>query len=313
MKRRINKNSRPKNPVFKVQEDDTLLNFLINNLEGKSRTNIKRLLSERQILINGTVHTHFKSPLVKGDSVEILYAKVRGQEIKGLKIVFEDDEIIVVDKESGLLSMATDKERKKTAYEILKNYVKERDELNKIFIVHRLDRDTSGVMIFAKTAGMQQKLQSNWSAVVRERTYVAVVEGRVAKDEDTISSYLKENSVFVSYSSDTPVEGGKLAVSNYKVVKRSPAYSMVEVKLDTGRKNQIRVHMKELGHPIIGDVKYGAKKNPIKRLGLHAMNIIFKHPTTGKMLEFVSPVPPRFNEMFKATKNNKNNKKKKKR
>jgi 23S rRNA pseudouridine1911/1915/1917 synthase len=301
MKRSIKKSSRTKNPVLEVKEDDTLLNFLINNLEGKSRTNIKRLLSERQILINGAVYTHFNSSLKKGDKVEILYAKVRGQEIKGLKIVFEDDELIVADKESGLLSMATNKERKKTAYEILKNHVKERDESNKIFIVHRLDKDTSGVMIFAKTPEMQQKLQSNWSAVVRERTYVAVVEGKVAKDKDTISSYLKENAVFVSYSSEKPIEGGKLAVSNYRVVKRSSAYSMVEVKLDTGRKNQIRVHMSDLGHPIIGDAKYGAKKNPIRRLGLHAMNIVFKHPTTGKMLEFVSPVPPRFNEMFKTT------------
>lgn len=310
MKKHIKKNVRSKNPVIKVSEDDTLLNFLINNLQGKSRTNIKRLLSERQILINGAVHTHFATELKKGDSVEILYAKVRGSEIKGLKIVFEDDEIIVADKESGLLSMATDKERKKTAYEILKNYVKERDESNKIFIVHRLDRDTSGVMIFAKTAEMQQKLQSNWSAVVRERTYVAVVEGRVQNNEDTISSYLKENSAFVSFSSEKPIEGAKLAVSNYKVVKRSPAYSMVEVKLDTGRKNQIRVHMSDLGHPIIGDVKYGAKKNPIKRLGLHAMNIVFKHPTSGKMLEFVSPVPPKFNEMFKATVNKRSKKRK---
>ena len=291
-----------KNAILKVDEDGQLLEFLLKKLQGKSRTNVKRLLSERQILINGIVTTQFNAPLVKGDFIEIMYGKVRGQKITGLKIVFEDDDIIVVDKESGVLSMATDKERNKTAYNILKNYLKEKNPKNKVFIVHRLDRDTSGVMIFAKNEEMQQKLQSNWSEIVRERTYVAVVEGRVAKDEDTISSYLKENSVFVSYSSPSPENGGKLAVSNYKVVRRRPGFSMVEVRLDTGRKNQIRVHMKDLGHPIIGDAKYGSKKNPIRRLGLHAKNIIFQHPKTGRILEFVSPVPVKFQQMFELKK-----------
>ena len=291
-----------KNAILKVDEDSLLLEFLLKKLEGKSRTNVKRLLSERQILINGIVTTQFNAPLVKGDSIEIIYGKIRGQKITGLKIVFEDDDIIVVDKESGVLSMATDKERNKTAYNILKNYLKEKNPKNKVFIVHRLDRDTSGVMIFAKNEEMQQKLQSNWSEIVRERTYVAIVEGRVAKDEDTISSYLKENSVFVSYSSPTSENGGKLAVSNYKVVRRRPGFSMVEVKLDTGRKNQIRVHMKDLGHPIIGDAKYGSKKNPIRRLGLHAKNIIFQHPKTGRVLEFVSPIPVKFQQMFELKK-----------
>ncbi len=291
-----------KNAILKVDENGQLLEFLLKKLQGKSRTNVKRLLSERQILINGIVTTQFNAPLVKGDSIEIMYGKVRGQKITGLKIVFEDDDIIVVDKESGVLSMATDKERNKTAYNILKNYLKEKNPKNKVFIVHRLDRDTSGVMIFARNEEMQQKLQSNWSEIVRERTYVAVVEGRVAKDEDTISSYLKENSVFVSYSSPSPENGGKLAVSNYKVVRRRPGFSMVEVRLDTGRKNQIRVHMKDLGHPIIGDAKYGSKKNPIRRLGLHAKNIIFQHPKTGRVLEFVSPVPVKFQQMFELKK-----------
>ena len=291
-----------KNVILKVDEDSLLLEFLLKKLDGKSRTNVKRLLSERQILINGIVSTQFNTPLVKGDFIEIIYGKIRGQRITGLKIVFEDDDIIAVDKESGVLSMATDKERDKTAYNALKIYLKEKNPNNKVFIVHRLDRDTSGVMIFAKNEGMQQKLQSNWSEIVRERTYVAIVEGRVTKDEDTISSYLKENSVFVSYSSATSENGGKLAVSNYKVIRRRPGFSMVEVKLDTGRKNQIRVHMKDLGHPIIGDTKYGSKKNPIRRLGLHAKNIIFKHPKTGKVLEFVSPIPGKFQQMFELKK-----------
>lgn len=298
MKKPIKKPYR-KNPTITVAENTELLAFLIEKLEGQSRTNIKKLLSERQILVNGIVYTQFNQPLVKGDKVEILYTKIRGQKIVGLKIVYEDDELLVVDKEPGILSISTDKEREKTAYSTLKAYLKEKNQMNKIFIVHRLDRETSGVMIFAKSEEMQQKLQANWSEIVLERMYVAIVEGRVAKDEDVIESYLKENSVFVTTSSNTDKFGGKLAISNYKVVKRSPAFSMVEVKIDTGRKNQIRVHMQDLGHPIVGDTKYGSKKNPLNRVGLHAKNIIFKHPKTGKIMEFISPLPTRFNEMFK--------------
>lgn len=301
MKKKYNKHFR-KNPVINVTENIELLEFLIQNLESQSRTNIKKLMSERQILINGVVHTQFNHPLVKGDKVEILYTKVRGQKITGLKIIFEDDDIIVVDKESGVLSMSTDKEREKTAYSTIRAYLKEKNPMNKVFIVHRLDRDTSGVMIFAKSEEMQQKLQTKWSEIVTERMYVAIVEGRVEKSEDTIQSYLKENSVFVITSSNTDAFGGKLAISNYKVVAKSPAFTMLEVKIETGRKNQIRVHMQDIGHPIIGDSKYGSKKNPLARLGLHAKTIIFKHPKTGKILEFVSPIPTRFSEMFKIKK-----------
>ena len=301
--KKINKKPYKKNPVINVSQNCQLLDFLIEKLIGQSRTNIKKLLSERQILVNGVVYTQFNHSLVQGDKVEIIYTKVRGQKITGLKIIFEDDDIIVIDKDSGVLSMSTDKERDKTAYSTLKAYLKEKNPENKIFIVHRLDRDTSGVMIFAKNEAMQQKLQTNWSEIVTERMYVAIVQGRVEKDEDTISSYLKENSVFVSTSSNTDKFGGKLAVSNYKVVKRSPAFSFVEVKIETGRKNQIRVHMQDLGHPIVGDSKYGSKKNPLGRLGLHAKTIVFKHPKTGKIMEFISPVPPKFTSMFKSQKN----------
>ncbi len=299
MKKKIKKNFNKKNPSYYVKDAITLMEFLTTTLQGQSRTNIKSLLSERQILVNGVVHTHFAHPLEKGDKVEILYTKIRGSQIKGLKIVFEDDDLIVIDKESGILSMATDKEREKTAYSIIKTYLKEKNPLNKVFIVHRLDRDTSGVMILAKSEEMQQKLQTHWADIVTERTYIAIVEGRVEKSEDTIKSYLRENSVFVTVSDNSDIFGGKLAISHYKVLAKSPAFTMVEVKIDTGRKNQIRAHMKEIGYPIIGDPKYGAKKNPLGRLGLHAKNIVFVHPKTGKTLEFISPVPARFSEMFK--------------
>ncbi len=299
MKKKIKKNFNKKNPSYYVKESTTLMEFLELTLQGQSRTNIKRLLSERQILVNGAVHTHFAYILSKGDKIEVLFTKVRGQNMKGIKVVYEDDDIIVVDKESGILSMSTDKERDKTAYEMVKRYLKDKNPQNKVFIVHRLDRDTSGVMIFAKSEDIQQKLQSDWSNLVIERKYVAIVEGRVEKSEDTIESYLRENSVFVTVSSKTDEFGGKLAISHYKVIGKSPAFTMLEVKIDTGRKNQIRVHMQDLGHPIIGDSKYGSKKSPLARLGLHAKTITFVHPKTGKTLEFISPVPVRFSEMFK--------------
>lgn len=305
MRKKLNKPVVKKNPSYYVKENSELLEFLISNLKGQSRTNIKKLLSERQILVNGAVHTHFAHVLNKGDKVEILYTKVRGQKMKGIKVVYEDDDIIVVDKESGILSMATDKEREKTAYEMVKRYLKDKNPQNKVFIVHRLDRDTSGVMIFAKNEEMQQKLQSDWSNLVTERKYIAIVEGRVEKMEDTIESYLRENSVFITISSKTDEFGGKLAVSHYKVIDKSPAFSMLEVKIDTGRKNQIRAHMKDLGHPIVGDSKYGAKKNPLGRLGLHAKTINFVHPKSGKTLEFISPMPARFGDMFKKRKDKK--------
>lgn len=299
-----NSNKKPhrKNVIFKATENSELMKFLLEKLKGQSRTNIKKLLSEKQILVNNILSSQFNQPIVIGDTIEIMYNKVRGTEITGLKIIYEDADIIVIDKEAGVLSIATDNEREKTAYNTLKVYLKERDPNNKIFVVHRLDRDTSGVMIYAKNAETQHKLQTNWSDIVTERMYVAVVEGKVPKDEDTIISYLKENSALVTVSTPTEVPGSKKAISNYKVIKRSHAFSLVEVKIETGRKNQIRVHMQDLGHPIIGDSKYSSTKNPLSRLGLHARTIVFKHPKTGEILHFNSPTPVKFIGMFKVSK-----------
>lgn len=201
-----------------------------------------------------------------------------------------------------MLSIATDKEREKTAYNIVKEYIKAKNPNEKLFIVHRLDRGTSGVMIFAKTEGMQQVLQTNWQNFVKERKYVAVVEGRVEKDRDTLISYLKENSAMVTFSSPTEIEGSKKAITHYEVLKRSRGYSLVEADIETGRKNQIRVHMQSIGHSIIGDKKYGAKTNPLRRLGLHARTIVFKHPRTNKILSFETKIPTRFSAMFKVSK-----------
>lgn len=288
-----------RNLTFKVKEQNELMKFLIENLPNKNRNNIKSLLKNKQVLVDGAAISQFNHPLNPGQEVMITESRFSDKDMKGIKVVYEDEYLIAVEKASGILSIATDKEREKTAYNIVKNYVKSRNPLEKLFIVHRLDRETSGVMIFAKTEEMQQILQTNWQKMVLERTYVAVVEGKVEKNSDTIVSYLKENSAFVTFSSDKEIEGSKKAITHYTVLKRSKGFSLVEANIETGRKNQIRVHMQSLGHSVVGDKKYGATTNPLGRLGLHAKSIIFKHPKTGKILSFQTGIPAKFSGMFK--------------
>lgn len=288
-----------RNLTFKVKEQNELMKFLIENLPNKNRNNIKSLLKNKQVLVDGVAISQFNHPLNPGQEVMITESRFSDKDMKGIKVVYEDEYLIAVEKASGILSIATDKEREKTAYNIVKNYVKSRNPLEKLFIVHRLDRETSGVMIFAKTEEMQQILQTNWQKMVLERTYVAVVEGKVEKNNDTIVSYLKENSAFVTFSSDKEIEGSKKAITHYTVLKRSKGFSLVEANIETGRKNQIRVHMQSLGHSVVGDKKYGATTNPLGRLGLHAKSIIFKHPKTGKVLSFQTGIPAKFSGMFK--------------
>lgn len=288
-----------RNLTFKVKEQNELMKFLIENLPNKNRNNIKSLLKNKQVLVDGAAISQFNHPLNPGEEVMITESRFSDKDMKGIKVVYEDEYLIAIEKASGILSIATDKEREKTAYNIVKNYVKSRNPLEKLFIVHRLDRETSGVMIFAKTEEMQQLLQTNWQKMVLERTYVAVVEGKVEKNSDTIISYLKENSAFVTFSSDKEIEGSKKAITHYTVLKRSKGFSLVEANIETGRKNQIRVHMQSLGHSVVGDKKYGAATNPLGRLGLHAKSIIFKHPKTGKVLSFQTGIPAKFSGMFK--------------
>jgi len=301
----INKNNNGKSRVttLKVEENIELMKFLVEKLPGKSRNNIKSLLVHRQIKVGAKTISQYNHLLEAGNVVEVQWAKTRtgSSDKSGVEILFEDDHVIVIAKDTGLLSMGTDKEQEKTAYNILKEHVKISDPANKIFIVHRLDRDTSGVMMFAKTAEAQQIMQSNWKKLVQERTYVALVEGKIQKDSETLISWLKENKALVTYSSPTD-NGGQKAVTHYKVLRRSKGYSLAEVKIATGRKNQIRIHMKELGHPIIGDKKYGASGSPIKRLGLHALVLAFKHPITNEILRFETRIPKKFTDLFKHAK-----------
>ncbi|MBR3609711.1 MAG: RNA pseudouridine synthase, partial [Bacteroidales bacterium] len=210
-----------------------------------------------------------------------------------IKIVYEDEYIIVANKGYGLLSVSSDRIKEKTAYHILSDYLKEDNPSAKLFVIHRLDRDTSGLIMFAKSEEVQFKLQHSWNEMVLDRRYVAVISGHIDPAEGEISSYLAENSVHHVYSTSDK-ENGQFALTKYKTLQKNSRLSLVEVQLATGRKNQIRVHMSESGHPIAGDKRYGSKENPLGRLSLHAFRLRFVHPITRQDMLFETPIPPQF-------------------
>jgi len=216
-----------------------------------------------------------------------------------IKIVFEDDDIIIVNKPNGLLTMSTGRSDEVTMYTLLTDYVRRRNPRARIFIVHRLDRDTSGLLIFAKTPDTKYALQDNWDEAVQERRYVAVTEGVPEKPEGTVVSWLKENLKSFMVTSSPTDNGGQKAITHYKVLKSNGKYALVEFELETGRKNQIRVHASSALHtPIAGDRKYGASGSPLNRLALHAESIKFKHPWTGETISFATGVPKLFKSLF---------------
>lgn len=250
-------------------------------------------------MVGDTVVTQYNHPLQSGQEVIVNWSLVRDQaHIKGLKVIYEDSELIVINKPAGLLSIASDSEKQNTAYHQLTDYVRINDPNNRIFIVHRLDRDTSGIMLFAKNEAIKHLLQDAWKELVTDRAYVAVVEGRVTKQTDKIKSWLLETKTKMMYSGSKPGDGLE-AITHYKMLQANDKYSLLEIRLETGRKNQIRVHMKDIGHSIIGDKKYGSTTNPIGRLGLHAHILAFHHPVTGEIMRFETEVPKTFARLFK--------------
>ena len=293
-KKTDSKDSKPKKNIFSVIESSELMKFLVEQMPDKSRTTIKSFLLHRQVSVDDQFVTQFNYQLRQGQQVKVNFGKI--QEIvryKGLKILYEDADIIVIDKEPRLLSIATEKERKETAYFILTEHVRKANRNNRVFIVHRLDKDASGVMMFAKSINVQEIMQRNWQQNIVDRRYSVLVEGKMETDEGTHISWLKESSALIMYSYKWD-NGGQKAITHYKVLSKNDDYSLLEVKIDTGRKNQIRVHMKDLNHSIVGDKKYGSTQNPIKRMGLHAMSLEFTHPITNENLKFESPVPKSF-------------------
>ncbi len=274
-----------------------LLPVLMTLCPDRKRTTVKDWLKLGQIMLNGAVVTQFNAEVRPGDRIDINTSR-QWQVFSNprLRIVYEDDDIIVVDKGYGLLSMGNDRVKTGTAYSLLKDYVKRKAPRNKIFIVHRLDQHTSGLMMFAKNIEAKNAMQHNWNNMVIDRRYAAIVEGRPEQNEGEVRSLLAENSEHVVYSTDDPATG-KLAITRWKALKSRNGYTLMDISLDTGRKNQIRVHMAEMGHPIAGDTKYGARTSPLHRLGLHARTLRFIHPVTRRDMNFSLPLPASFTKL----------------
>ena len=284
--------------TYNISENDipnTIQSFL--RTEGYSSQIIKELKKEPEsILIDGK-REYMKHTLEAGETLTV-HIQEEGSSEKitavpmDLDIVYEDPYLFVIDKHPGVLSMSNNT-RQLTAQAVLNRYLEKGGGRNTSHIVHRLDRDTSGLMVYAKDVQTQQTLVDGWQELVTDRRYIALVEGELEKAQGCIRSWLTEDKRFVTHSS--PVDnGGKYAVTHYNVLTSSNGYSLVECVLETGRKNQIRVHMADLGHPVVGDSKYGSSEDPMRRLGLHAYMLCFTHPVTGKRMRFETPVPACF-------------------
>ena len=319
---------------YKVTREGALLEYLLELFPHQSRTSVKNMLAKGQVTVNGASQTAFDLPLRQGDRLEILpkgvsIARATRNEAReevekaGVQILFEDEHYLVAEKPSGMLCVSTARgsqaksgHKEKTLYAILNAYVKvnacmqRKEDLitgkepdrstAKVWIVHRLDKGTSGAVIFAKDERAKDLLQSKWKELVLERKYVAWLEGVVEKDSGAIQSWMVENPKSLKmYSFRDEVKDGQLAITHYRVIQRTKHYSQVEFELETGRKNQIRVHAADLGHPVAGDEKYGAQTDPIRRLALHAATLVFRNPYTQKKVRCSSPLPSSFERFVK--------------
>lgn len=272
---------------------DTLLPFLLSHQKGKSRNNIKALLTRGQVLVDGQAVTRHDHPLVPGQTVS-LRPRLQGGDLP-FPLLYEDADLLAIDKPAGLLSTANEREQERTAFRAVSDWLRDRGE-GRAFLVHRLDRDTSGVLLFAKSEAVQQRFQNEWNTLIRRRGYRAVVEGAPPEPAGTIRTQLRENRIHRVYSVRS---GGKTAVTHYQVERLGADYALLAVAIDTGRKNQIRVHFSELGCPVAGDKVYGAATDPLGRLCLHAHELSFAHPVTGAELLLRSETPRGFSRLVR--------------
>ena len=284
------------NLVITVKENAPLLEYLINNV-SESRSKLKATLQGRGIAVNGRMVTQFDYQLKAGDKSIISRHKKQNQfKSRYVKIVYEDRWLVVVEKNIGILSMAAG-HSSLNVKSVLDDYFLKSRQKCRAHVVHRLDRDTSGLMVYAKDIETEQILEHNWHQIVYDRRYVAVVSGEMEQNNGTIANWLKDNKAYITYSSPTD-NGGKYAVTHFQVLNRTTEHSLVEYKLETGRKNQIRVHSADMGHPVCGDMKYGNGDDPLHRLCLHAYMLCFTHPVTGEPMEFSTPIPTAFRSLF---------------
>jgi 23S rRNA pseudouridine1911/1915/1917 synthase len=301
-----------------VKKSSTLTEYLRTLYPSSSGNTLKKLLEHDRVKINGAIARIGKTVLHPGDLVEVNRKAFEKRLHQDIDLLYEDEHLLVIHKKENLLTIATEREKEKTAYAYLYGYVKRQKPENKIFIVHRLDMKASGILVFARSEEVKRKLQAQFHEHSIDRQYIAIVEGRMKEDRGVVQNYLAENRAYKVYVTDAPspadaapsprsrgaspaanrVNPGRLAISDYRVRRRGSKYSWVEVTTRTGRKHQVRVHLAGLGHPIIGDKEYGSTKNPLNRLGLHASRFGFVHPITGKKMMFEVDAPPSFRKMF---------------
>lgn len=282
-----------------VNRDGKLLEWLLENVKGLSKSKIKQTLQGRGIKVESKVITKFDYPVSPGMKISVSRTKRNNDIFKScyVKIVYEDRYLVVVEKNIGILSMAAGHSTLNVKT-VLDDYFKKSRQKCTAHVVHRLDRDTSGLMIYAKDKQTEMLLEQDWHHIVYDRRYVAVVSGVVEAPEGMIANWLKDNKAYITYSS--PVDnGGKYAVTHFHVLGQNNDYSLVEYKLETGRKNQIRVHSADMGHPVCGDIKYGNGDDPIGRLCLHAYVLCFYHPITHAPMTFETPIPTSFRKLIK--------------
>lgn len=278
-----------------MEDPIPLLDYLQSVFPESSRTTLRNMLQSGRVRVNGAVE---KSPRRQLASRDVVDVGPRATQLlpEVLSILHEDDDLIVVNKDVGLLTVATPYEREQTAQALLNGYLRSKRIVDRIHVVHRLDRDTSGVLVFARSYPVREALKEQFARHDIERVYVAIIEGAMPQPSGTIRSYLREDRD-LTVRSVPASDGGKLAVTHYKTVERGSRYSRVEVRLETGRKNQIRAHLSEAGHPVVGDRRYGATSSPLGRLGLHAAVLGFVHPTTNRKLRFEAPLPEVFRKL----------------
>ena len=295
---RYNTNSQGEYDHLTVTEEQPLLEFLLSHVQ-QSRSKIKATLQGQGIKVNGKTVTQFDFPLKPGMKVAVSKTKRNQQPFRSryVKIVYEDRWLIVVEKAVGILSMAAGHSTLNVK-SVLDDYFKKSRQNCTAHVVHRLDRDTSGLMVYAKDMETEQILEHNWHQIVYDRRYVAVLSGEMEENEGTIQNWLKDNKAYITYSSLVD-NGGKLAITHFFTLDRTTEHSLVEFRLETGRKNQIRVHAADMGHPVCGDVKYGNGDDPLGRLCLHAFLLCFYHPVTQQPMEFETTIPSTFKHLFK--------------
>lgn len=283
--------------TFLVYKETTLLPFLLEKMAPLSNSNVRHIIANHQVSVGGAPTSLFSFQLVPEDEVVVSYDRIAKHERHDLPIIYEDEDIVALDKPSGLLSVATEREKGRTAYRLVNDYITQKNKNARIFVVHRLDEDTSGVLVFAKNYETREALQNNWQSIVTKRGYYAVVEGDDIEEEGTLKDYLAQDNFQLVYITHDKHKG-KLAITHYKKIASKSGLSLLDVDIGSGRKNQIRVQLGNIGHYVIGDDKYGEPVDPIHRLGLHAYELVFSNPLTHKEYDIKSPMPSEFKKLF---------------